>query len=54
MGLLLILFLALLIIGIVPSLGFGRQWDYVPGGGLTFALVVFVLLVYLGYVPRGT
>lgn len=53
MGLLLILFLALLIIGIAPTMGSSRQWDYAPGGRLAFALVVFVLLIYLGYVPLG-
>jgi hypothetical protein len=53
MGLLVILFLTLLVIGILPTLGYGRHWDYVPGGKWTLALVVFVLLIYLGYVPQS-
>lgn len=54
MGLLVILFLTLLVIGILPTLGYGRQWDYIPGGKWTFALVVFVLLIFLGYIPQGS
>lgn len=54
MGLLLILFLTLLVIGILPALGYSRNWDYIPGGRWTLALVVFVLLVYLGYAPLST
>ena len=53
MGLIFLVILALLILGGLPRWNYSRNWGYGPSGALGLALVVVVVLVYLGHIPRG-
>jgi hypothetical protein len=53
MGTLLLIILILLLIGGLPTWPHSRQWGYGPSGGLGVVLAVLLILVLLGYVPRG-
>lgn len=53
MGLLLLIIIVLLLIGGLPTWPHSRQWGYGPSGGLSVVLAILVILILLGYVPRG-
>jgi hypothetical protein len=53
MGLLLLILVVVLLIGALPAWPHSRQWGYAPGGTLGTVLVVMLILVLLGYIPRG-
>jgi len=53
MGLLLLILLVALIVGALPTWPYSRRWGYSPGGALGTVLVVVLILVLLGYLPRG-
>jgi hypothetical protein len=53
MGLLLLLVLVLLLVGGLPSWGYSRSWGYGPSGVMSAVLVVVVVMIILGYIPRG-
>ena len=53
MGTLLLIILILLLIGGLPTWPYSRRWGFGPSGGLGVALAVLLILVLLGYVPRG-
>ncbi|MGA2483184.1 MAG: DUF3309 family protein [Candidatus Acidiferrales bacterium] len=44
----LIVFLVLALVGAFPRWSHSREWGYVPTGGLGLALLVVVVLVFLG------
>jgi hypothetical protein len=52
MGLILLIVLVVLLIGALPSWGYSREWGYKPTGLLTVVLVVVLILVLAGYIPR--
>jgi len=43
----------LLVLGAAPTWGHSRNWGYGPSGGLGLVLVVVVILMLTGYLPRG-
>jgi len=53
MGVLLLVVLLLLLAGAWPSWGHSRNWGYAPSGVLGTLLIIILILVLLGYVPRG-
>ena len=53
MGLILLILLVALLVGALPNWPHSRQWGYGPSGGLGTLLVILLILVLLGYVPRG-
>lgn len=53
MGLFLIILVTLLLVGAFPTWGHSRNWGYRPSGGLGLVLAIFLVLVLLGYIPRG-
>ena len=53
MGLILLVVLGLLLVGGLPSWGYSRNWGYGPSGGLGLLVVILLVLVFAGYVPRG-
>lgn len=53
MGLILLIVVALLLIGGLPSWGYSRNWGYAPSGILGVILTVVLILVLLNYIPRG-
>ena len=53
MGLVLLIVLLVLVFGGLPTWPHSRNWGYGPSGGLGLLLVILLILVLLGYVPRG-
>jgi Protein of unknown function (DUF3309) len=52
MGLLLLIVLAVLLVGALPSWGYSREWGYRPTQLLSLILIVVLILVLAGYIPR--
>lgn len=52
MGLILLIVLILLLVGAFPTWGHSREWGYRPTGLLTVVIVVVLILVLAGYIPR--
>ena len=53
MGLILLILVAVLLIGGLPTWGYSRSWGYRPSGSLGLLLVILLLLVIFGYIPRS-
>jgi hypothetical protein len=53
MGLILLILLVVLVLGATPRWSYSRDWGYGPSGVLGLALVVVLVLVFLGHIPRG-
>jgi Protein of unknown function (DUF3309) len=53
MGLVLLIVLIVLLVGGLPTWPYSRQWGYGPSGGIGTLLLILLILVLLGYVPRG-
>ena len=47
-GTILLLILILLLIGMLPSWPYSRQWGFAPSGGLGVVVLVVVVLVFMG------
>lgn len=52
MGLLLLIVLVLLLVGGLPTWNYSRNWGYRPVGIIGPILVIVVILVLMGYIPR--
>jgi Protein of unknown function (DUF3309) len=52
-GLILLIVLIVLLMGGLPRWGYSRNWGYGPSGGLGLLVVILLILVLAGYVPRG-
>lgn len=48
LGIILLIVVAFLLFGALPSWGYSRGWGYGPSGGLSLVLVVLVVLILLG------
>ncbi|WP_199045343.1 MULTISPECIES: DUF3309 family protein [Dyella] len=48
MGTILLVLLILLLIGVIPSWPYSRQWGYGPSGGFGLALLIVVVLLFMG------
>jgi hypothetical protein len=48
LGLILIIFLVLLLVGAVPRWGYSRNWGYAPSGGLGLVLLIVIILLLMG------
>jgi hypothetical protein len=53
MGILLLVIVLLLAVGGLPNWRYSRDWGYAPAGGLGLVLVVLLILIMLGYIPRS-
>ena len=53
MGLILLIVLIVLLMGGLPRWDYSRNWGYGPSGGLGLLVVILLVLVVAGYVPRG-
>ena len=53
MGLILLILLLLLLFGGLPRWRYSKEWGYGPTGVLSVALVVVLVLVLVGQIPRG-
>jgi hypothetical protein len=52
-GLILLIVLIVLLMGGLPRWDYSRNWGYGPSGGLGLLVVILLVLVVAGYVPRG-
>jgi hypothetical protein len=50
LGTVLVVLLILLLIGAIPRWGYNREWGYAPFGGLTFVLIIIIILWLLGVI----
>jgi Protein of unknown function (DUF3309) len=50
LGLILLIILALIFLGVLPTWGHSRSWGYGPSSGLGLVLVVVLVLVVMGKV----
>jgi hypothetical protein len=48
LGLILLIVLALIFLGVLPTWGHSRSWGYGPSGGLGLVLVIVLILVFTG------
>lgn len=48
LGTILLIVLLLLLVGALPVHSHSRSWGYYPAGGLTTALVVVLVLIFMG------
>jgi Protein of unknown function (DUF3309) len=48
MGIVLLVILALLLLGAIPTWPHSRNWGYYPSGGLGTVLVIVLVLVLVG------
>ncbi len=53
MGLILLILLVVLIVSILPTWRYSKNWGYGPTGGLGLVLVIVLILVLMGTIPRG-
>jgi len=53
MGLILLIVLAVLLLGGLPTWGYSRNWGYGPSGVLGLLLAIVLVLVLTGYLPRS-
>lgn len=44
----LLIILILMVIGVIPTWPYSRNWGYYPSGGLSLVLVVLLMLLLLG------
>jgi len=47
------LIVIVLLIGALPTWGYSRKWGYGPTGGLGLVVVVLLVLLLMGVLPRG-
>jgi hypothetical protein len=48
LGLILMVFLILLLIGAMPTWPHSREWGYYPSGGVGLLLIIVVVLLLMG------
>ncbi len=53
MGFTLLILLIVLLLAGLPRWNYSRNWGYTPSGLLGLLVVVAVVLLLLGYIPRG-
>jgi uncharacterized membrane protein len=53
MGLILLVLLLVMVFGGLPHWNHSREWGYGPSGGLSLVLLIVLILVLLGHIPRG-
>ncbi|SIO13315.1 Protein of unknown function [Singulisphaera sp. GP187] len=53
MGSILLVVLIILLVGGLPQWNYSRGWGYGPNGGLGLVLGIVLILLPLGYIPRG-
>ncbi len=51
MGLILLVVLVLVMLSVLPTWGYSRQWGYGPTGGLGIILLIVIVLVLMGVIP---
>ncbi|HLY74451.1 MAG TPA: DUF3309 family protein, partial [Planctomycetota bacterium] len=45
--------LLLMAVGAMPTWGYSRNWGYAPSGGLGTLLIILIILLLLGVIPRS-
>jgi hypothetical protein len=50
LGTILLILLIVVLVGALPTWPHSRTWGYYPSGGLGLVLVIFLILLLLGYI----
>jgi hypothetical protein len=50
--LILLIVVVMLLVGAFPTWGHSRNWGYYPSGGLGLVLLILLVLMLAGYLPR--
>jgi len=53
MGLLLLIVLVVVLMGGLPNWRHSWNWGYGPSGGLRLLVMIVLVLLVVGYIPRG-
>jgi Protein of unknown function (DUF3309) len=53
MGSILLIVLLVQVIGGLPRWSYSKEWGYRPSGGLGFVLLIILVFVLMGFIPRG-
>ena len=53
MGFILLIVLLVRLLRGLPRWGYSRNWGYAPSGILGLVLLIVVVLLLFGYIPRG-
>ena len=53
MGFILLIGLLTLLFGGLPRWGYSRNWGYAPSSLLGLVVVIVLVLLLVGYIPRG-
>lgn len=48
LGTVLLVVLVLLLLGVLPTWPYSRQWGYLPSGGLGLILLILLILLLMG------
>ena len=54
MGYILLIALIVLLVAGLPRWGYSRNWGYTPSGFLGLILVLLLVLLLTGYIPRSS
>jgi hypothetical protein len=52
-GLILLIVVIILLMGGLPTWNYSRNWGYGPSGGMGLLVVILLVLLLAGYIPRG-
>jgi Protein of unknown function (DUF3309) len=52
-GLILLIVVIVLLMGGLPTWNYSRNWGYGPSGGMGLLVVILLVLLLAGYIPRG-
>jgi hypothetical protein len=51
-GWILLIVLVILLLGAVPTWPYSRNWGYYPSGGIFLLVIIVLILVFMGVIPR--
>ncbi len=52
MGLILLVLLILALLACLPTWGYSNRWGYGPTGGVSVLLIIVIVLLVMGVLPR--
>ena len=53
LGTILLILFIILLLGALPTWPYSSGWGYYPSGGLGLLLIVVLVLLFAGVIPRG-
>ena len=50
LGIILLVFLVMMLLGSLPTWGHSREWGYGPSGGVGLLVVILIVLLLMGHI----